>query len=585
MVARFDYFDRYETPQLILCNPGSTYSNNNISLAVGEYGHTSDLEIQLEFNDISTIKFRLYDMPDDAADYDYAHMLFEQTECRRYIYIPDIGFFVIAGCDKTESDAYVYKDVTAKSCDSEIANTLVPYLAAKEYPLRTQTDGTAEGTHFGILDIVVSRLINWSIGHVDNGLGETYRYISDIDIDTDAYTFLTENIQDAYECIVLFDILNRTVNVYSKETYLVQTDIHLTQKDFVRQIKMSETPDNLFTALRVTGEYKTATAGNVESETDSEWSGDSDAEGLGIAGVNPIGTNVIYDFSHFLSWMTPTLATKVASWQTLVENSTAQYSLYTEQASEKLLEVSDAQAEVDRLGYVIDVYNKCLTNISQATVEAVNLILLDLGGDEITYYENVQQLIDEINALIASTESDKDDAEADLETKRGEYRSARALADSIIQTVAFETYFTLAERKELSLYVFEGSYSDEYVIATNTMTIAQRYSQMALLKSRAKKLLNRVSQPMYKFDIDTESFAFERKFSDWAAQLQTGCVIDVEIEPDECTGMFLSGMDVNYDEKNIKLRFSSEIDKNSIKSLFDDLFKDIKRTANSVSFY
>lgn len=145
-------------------------------------------------------------------------------------------------------------------------------------------------------------------------------------------------------------------------------------------------------------------------------------------------------------------------------------------------------------------------------------------------------------------------------------------------------YFTEDEYSELSHYIFEGSYTDEYVTITDIMSYSEKFSQMKILYDRAKARLERVSQPTQEFSIDAENFIFIKEFQHWSEQLETGCLINVELETDDIALLFLSNITINYDDHALSMTFGNRFNKFDPRSLFDDVLGNISKSANTLNY-
>ena len=146
------------------------------------------------------------------------------------------------------------------------------------------------------------------------------------------------------------------------------------------------------------------------------------------------------------------------------------------------------------------------------------------------------------------------------------------------------SYFTEEELEELNNYIFEGSYSDEYVTITDIMSYSEKFEQMKVLYDRAAMRLERVSQPTQEFDVDTENFIFVKDFEHWSEQLETGCLINVELDTDDIALLFLSSITINYEDRSLNLTFGNRFNKFDAKALFDDMLGNISKSANTLNY-
>lgn len=559
MVVSFDKYGNYETPAIILCNPGTVLNNGTPTLARGEIPLASDIELVFNFNEMSELSFRTYYIPDNQEGWlrdvnDDMIDIYDAIQKYRYLFIEDIGFFRIDETIDTTEGGYRTKDVRAVSCEVELKSPLIPYIPDGTYPL---VGYNAETGMTGVLDSIISKAPLWSIGHIDTSLGDMNRSFENVDVSKDIYTFLTQDIQDAYECIVLFDTLNRTVNVYDNKHIGTPTNIHLTRDDLVEVIKITDSSDGPYTAFRIFGD-----------------------EAMSIAAVNPLGGNTVYNFNAYLSWMSSELAEKVSEWQDAVHAVENEYYSIGMDYYDCVADLSDAQAEIDRLNIQLDLYQKCIDNMYATSstvpviecneklslVDGTQILLNDTSVEVVA--SSIRNLIDEVNSDIATATEEYNS----LSQSMSVYEQQRK---AIYDSVNMDTYFTTEQKAELSAYIFENTYTDSYVTLDSTLDVASQIQDMDLIYERAKNALNSMITPPKEFTIDTEDFLFVEKFLPWIEQLKTGCLVNIEIDDKTLETMFMSTMEVNYEDKSTRLIFGNKLDKFDNRTLFNSIFGDI----------
>ena len=155
---------------------------------------------------------------------------------------------------------------------------------------------------------------------------------------------------------------------------------------------------------------------------------------------------------------------------------------------------------------------------------------------------------------------------------------------NIQQELAITNYFTEEEYTELCHYIFEGSYRDEYVTFTDIMTYDEKFAQMKILYDRSKSQLERVSKPTQEFDVDAENFIFSKKFQHWSEQLETGCLINVELDTNDIALLFLSNITINYDDRVLTMTFGNRFNKFDPKSLFENVLGNVSKSANTLNY-
>lgn len=554
MIIKFDSLNRYEVPSLYLCSPGSRYNNGMLTNNIGCLCDTTDEELILNFNTASELNFRMYRIKRDNAEEDaYARKIYRSLQNRRLIFVENIGYFVINSVQDGYSDGMYYKDVRAESCEVEIENKMLTYVANDTYPF------------VELLEKIIETVPMWTIGSIDPIVEAKHRTFENVSIDINTLSFMLDNMQDAYECIFCFDIIHRIINVYDQSNYVVQTNIHLTKDDVINSITIIENSDDLYTAISVLGD-----------------------EELNISPVNPLGTNVIYNFDYYLNWMTDSLREKVIAWQALVASYTDQYyelnlSYYTDMTARSVME-----SAMSRLETQIELYRRCRDSIvasgSAEGADGYNDVIEEAGGTAIDLSAEIEEIKAEIDERIALAQDEYDDTRIALDAINNEMNTIRESILAIHSAVAITEYFSEDEYSELYNYIYEGSYQDEYIAVTSSMTYAEKFQQMKVLYDRAVSQLEKVSKPTQEFSIDVENFIFEKEFSAWSEQLETGCLINVELDSDDVAMLFLSSFTINYYDRTLSMTFGNRFNRFDPKSMFDNVLGDIKKSANTLDY-
>ena len=571
MQIRFDSLDRYEVPKFTLCNPGSVYKNGFPTKAIGILPDTSDEELVLNFNSASELNLRVPRIRrDDPDDDEYVYGIYKALQNRRLIFIDEIGYFVITNTvNGNDADGIHYKDIQAKSCEVEMQGRSLAYIPNGTY--RFSAD--PQSGKSGLIETVVSALPLWTIGHVDESVAEKHRTFEDLGSDLYVLSFLLENVQEAYECIFIFDIINRIINVYDQNNYVKKTDIHITKQDVITSIDIDESSDDLFTAIRVSGN-----------------------DNVTIGAVNPLGTNVIYKFDHYLSWMSEGLGSKVSEWQDKIKSEEADYYQLNLKYYVLLEKENNLSLEIERLNTQITMYQRLRNNIvaesiteENSLVDEYNSVIISNGGTAVKVYEEIAKTYEEIGSLIKECENSRSAAEAELGDEnlggiKRELSELRQRIDNICAELSFETYFTSEEHAELANYVYEGSYKDDYVTITDIMSYPERFEQMKTLYDRALITLDKASAPTQEFILDVENFIFQKEFEHWSEQLETGCLINVELDENDVALLFLSNITVNYDDGALSMTFGNRFNKFDPKSLFEDVLGDISKSASTIEY-
>ena len=221
---------------------------------IGVLNDIHDVVFSPRFNSISTLSFRVYE---DECPY------YNQITSWRRIQVQDLMRFIIEKPLESNDGLRKYKEVTCRSLEIDINRKVVPLLQGtfKFYSVLPEDET--------IVKIIMGYLPNWSIESVDSELWNIYRTF-DLQ-NRPLYQMMMEDIENAYECVFLFNTLNRTIAIKAFENIPKKSDIYLSFDNLVNELNITEDTENLITSITVSG-----------------------ANGLNIRTVNPLG-DIIYN--------------------------------------------------------------------------------------------------------------------------------------------------------------------------------------------------------------------------------------------------------------------------------------------------
>lgn len=559
MKVSFDQFNRYEIPQLTLCNPGSkaTVWEEKINLT-GPVGLLSDpigLRLKLNFNAPHELAFSYakHTAKSAAAQTQYQE-LYDSIETGRCVYMDDMGYFIITATEESDEDRIFTKSVTCRSCEIELEAYEGLFLEEGAYPLHTE-DGK------GLIDDVIAACPGWTLGYIDPDLLSKTFYFAAVTPEN-AYRFLYETLQEAAECIVEADILLRKIHVYSRAHYAQQhiTDIHLARHNLLQYKNTEENDEDKWTALNVYG-------GND----------------LNILFVNPIGGNTIYNFEPRYRWMSPPLQDAIERWMETIDAVTDRYvalgagfyaaqdALLTSEAA-----LADRQEQMRILLQERD-------NIAQ--------LLTQCSADQKAQY---QTALNNKNTEIRAAQTAIDTAKKALQQQRANMKTqyedpiAEINAQCALATTARDTggavIFTPALLQELAYHIKPTDYNDPYTTVTESMTNGQKFQQAKTLLARAKSQLIKISSGRRTYTIRTNSFLFNRKFERFSEQLTAGAILYVETESDKMEQLHLTGIDIDFAEKTTAFTLGNKYNRSDLQQLFDDTLGSHSKTAASLQY-
>ena len=137
----------------------------------------------------------------------------------KYVYVKELDEYYEIVVETTEEDT-VSKAVTGTSaCECELAQSyLYDFEVNSEADIK-RDDYTAPTIFYNelepkrsLLHRALSKLPQYSIGHVDGTLQRLQRTFSESDVDV--HSFLTETVAEEIGCLFTFDSVNRVINVY-----------------------------------------------------------------------------------------------------------------------------------------------------------------------------------------------------------------------------------------------------------------------------------------------------------------------------------------------------------------------------------
>lgn len=305
-----------------------------------------------------------------------------------YLYVERVGYFRM-GMPQVANDGFAeQKVINASSCDCELQKKFLVNFKVNcgtEDSLEYLYEGNvyedetglklpkeyislynSKDPNLSLLDLVLEKAPNWSIGYVDpvvnmgtndEGIPAIIKRSFEVD-SQDIYSFLTQSAASAYQCVFLFDIMNREINVYSIENLGKDSGVFLSFRNVVQSININETTeDSVYTRFNVAG-----------------------ADDLNIDAIN-FGNSYIEDLSYFLreKYMDASLIEKYKNWQAFIGQQRETYIDVTKQYNTVMNEQSEIMYRVPNDG--------CKTDWTTFTTE-------ELEGLIDTYTDMAQALKD-----------------------------------------------------------------------------------------------------------------------------------------------------------------------------------------------
>ena len=521
MKAQFDKFYRSRIPTIVLCNP-----DEEELFALSDL---SERRLTLRYNAVSEFTFSVRSKRGNGELVEY----YDLIKTTRLIKIEGVGYFVICNVTETRLGQYAEKTVSCKSLEIELADKGMSLLEGtyKFYdPL--SSDET-------IMKKIMALLPAWSIGEIDENLWNLYRTFEITE--KNLYDFMVSDIEEAYECLFVFDFLNKKVSAYSIAKAVHPTDIFISDSNVIKELEINEDSNEIKTALNVYG-----------------------ADDITIQSVNPLGGNLIYDFSYYKTteWMSQSLIDAISKWEERIKSTKESYSTLLSS---------------------LKIYN--------AELLGLNTELTDLEG-ELESLENIKSVqaekglsLIEINEQIRLKEGEIETKKAQIKVKRTQIGDLQLQQQETTTALSFEKNFTPEQYAVLSRFIKVGTYKNEAFVITESMEEAKKQDTIQGLYDVGLEVLKRVAQPKLTFSISAMNFLNLSDYAPIIQMLELGSEIAIQVENGLIAYPVLLEMEINYDSvTDLTLGFGNRLRLDKSEYTLAEIFKDAVNVAGDVNF-
>lgn len=410
MIVDIANLNLHDRPVLILKNLDEKPVTN--------LGNAFNIRMDIAYNEVSSITFDIPAYVNGVYTPEY-----DLIVGTRLVDFVGVGMFILVDPETIGNGVSEIKSCKAYS---------------REYEMTYKKMSLPEGTYNfyntvapanTILGIIHEYLPYWSIGSVDSNLIGKYRTFSVSDVNI--YDFIKNTCQKTYGCIFDFDTYNRRINVKSTASYTPTNPVYLSTHNLAKEIERKEDTENIYTCLDVNG-----------------------ASGVTIRGVNPLGTNKIYNLDYYMNLtnFSQDIITKWDSWKRAVIARQNEYFLLTVERMLKTSEIVALEAKIDEA-----------TNAELGALEAQRSVCIEAlarlpkkSSDYAQALANLTYVNNQIAAKKGSITSDT----ASLSTLEAEKDALTDALVAINEEVAFETYFTNEEILLLKQYFKEDAITE-----------------------------------------------------------------------------------------------------------------------------
>lgn len=491
------------------------------------------MTLKLNFNAVSEVSFTA--SLNNSANSNY----YNQLKCGKVLFLDQYGYFIITKCDISDDGVIEQKSVSALSAEYELIYSRLTYLEGtiKLYnPLNAKDETTILGKFLKSNPL-------WKIGNIDNEFWDIYRTYDESS--TNWYNFLVQKIEETHRCIVKFDNINRILSIYSPEKITKKTNIYISHKNLIKSLAIEEKSEEVFTALNCYGGGE-----------------------LDIARVNPMGTNIIYDFEYFKTseWMDESTILAITNWEKKFVSQKNNYKQILTSLRNK---------------HSVLVAKKVELTEFEESLKKIEVLIAVKISQGITNDSSYINLVNQKN----QTKSNIIIKKNEITSVENEIANIKKSAETINKSLSFPNNFTAEQIKTLNSITYMDDYQNESFIKTDIMNEVEIQDQSQALFDHCLKILDRVSFPRYYFSADLVNFVFLKDFEKFTKQLELGCMIKVGIKKGWKADVVLLSMTLNFDDPtNFPVEFSNRYRLDNGAFEFEDIYSDNSRSSTKVNW-
>ena len=229
MSIRFnkDIFNNLVPPEYIL-----TKANNDRLYVL----NCTEKKYCFKFNAPDIIQFKTHMIMNSVKNQAYDFISEGQ-----FIEVEDFGHFIISSVNiESESENY-----ECKSCEAISIETMLGQKYLELFTINMGTVESIDGVKFynlldpskSLLHLILEKFPDWTIGHVDTSLMTIERCFEVTR--QDVYSFLTQDVATAFQCIFIFDTIHQRINIYEESNIGDNTDIFVTYDNLLKRDRKS----------------------------------------------------------------------------------------------------------------------------------------------------------------------------------------------------------------------------------------------------------------------------------------------------------------------------------------------------------
>ena len=512
-----------------------------------------------KFNSPDVIEFKTYMLTDNVKNPAYDSLVEGQ-----FIEVEDIGRFIISDVS-IESKS---KEFECKDCKAIGIETMLGQKYLELFSINMGTTESIDKVKFynlanpnkSLLHLALAKCPDWTIGHVDTSLMTIERCFEITR--QDVYSFLTQDVATAFQCVFLFDTLHQRINIYSEDTVGNDTDIFVTYNNLLKSTNISSSIDDIKTCLTVTG-----------------------ADDLNLREVN-MGYDKIYMLDYFNSteFMSKGLYGAynkwIKKWNDNISSYTSllsQYQNYYNQINNLTNKKMPTNPESTNWAE----YGLVPLKEKLATYEQKQAVMIKAGQGNKDHKDYTKLYLPVFNA-INSIKAQIKVVEKQLSSLKTQQSSIGTRMNNIISSIDMKNNFTSEQLKELNKFIREDELSSSNFVVTDTMTDSERMDMLKEMLEFGQKELQKVSQPQLQFSAEMLNLFEMDEFKNCSVDFEPGNYINIIIRDDYIIKARLLTIDLDfYRPDDFSVTFGN-MNKVKGKNIYTDMTKAVD-TATSVA--
>ena len=478
-----------------------------------------------------TLKINKYFISQDKKEKVY-NPLYDEIKVKRYLFINNEDYYLIEEID--ENKLSNIKEIKAYKGEQKL----------NKFPIEIEDIGIRLVTNdpnnevYTLNDLLLE--IGWKLNHVDTAVAyengvEKMRWQESIN--TNWLDFIKNDIAEQFDCLPLFDTINKTIDLIDINSMGEEIKLFLSKDNYLKSKQKTIEGNEFITLLKLKGDDE-----------------------LDIREYLPSAYDFITDFSYFIEIgeMSNELVTALNKYDEMVEKRHIQWRALVDEKVNKQKELDLNRTlwqisistlerykyEIQKYKLMEDTVNEGLTKVSYSN-EAENELILRLDIDDIISQISLLEVeISEINKLCR-------------------YETCTDDSGQLI--------FNKQLLNELSEFIFMDEYKNDAFTDGN------------MLLEKGKKELEKRSKPTVSITVDSINFMnriIDNNFRlKWNGELYFGDIIVlIDDETGEEEYYYFIGYDIDYESNKLTLKISNKkTDREDTKTI-NTWLKEIKNT-------